>query len=141
LTERDLELLTNLERLELPTLSWGIVDTALSEDEVFEVIEEALNAVGDYVSAPRDVLARLIQHALVSPVAGQTQQYRTRFAEAVRLFARLRQLFPKHLRDQTWRAAPELVSDYRLLTRARRVPRRPIAPSSAIDAALERFPE
>jgi hypothetical protein len=136
LTERDLEILSDLERLELPTLSWGIVDAALSRDDVLRAVEAAIDGAGDYVTAPQDVLDQLVRHAVLAPVVDKPDYFRTRFAEAVRLFARLRQLFPNHIRDQTWRAAPELVSDYRVLTRARRIPQRDVPPKGAIDEAL-----
>jgi hypothetical protein len=136
LTEFDYELLTELERRELPTLSWGIVDAALSEDEVLGTIESALDRAGDYETLPRSVLARLEQHALVVRPAGDPDQFRTRFAETIRLLQRLRQLFPNHIRDRTWRAAPELISDYRVLSRVRRIPQRNVNPRAAIDQAL-----
>ena len=40
LTGRELELLSRLEQLELPTLSWGIIDTSISREEVITAIED-----------------------------------------------------------------------------------------------------
>ncbi len=53
-------------------------------------------------------------------------------AELVRLFARMRQLFPKHLLNQGWKIAPTLVADYRLILRPRQRPRRNVAVSDVI---------
>jgi hypothetical protein len=136
LTEFDYEVLSELERLELPTLTWGIVDSSLAEDEVLGAVESALEKAEDYTTSPREVLNRLEQHTLITPVPGRSDQFRTRFAETIRLLQRLRQLFPNHIRDRTWRAAPELVSDYRVLSRARRFPVRDVDPHDAIEEAL-----
>ena len=45
-------------------------------------------------------------------------------SEAIRLLARLRQLFPRHLDNRQWQTAPTLVADYRFLLRPRVFPRR-----------------
>ena len=65
---------------------------------------------------------------------------RTRMAEAVRLFSRLRQLFP----NRPWQLAPTLVADYRLARVPRRYPRRELAPDQVLkrleeDVRLTRF--
>ncbi|MHC5935624.1 hypothetical protein [Nostoc sp.] len=54
--------------------------------------------------------------------------FRTRMAEAVRLFARLRQLFP----NNNWQISPTLVADYRLQIRPRIYPKRYITPEAVI---------
>ncbi|WP_335112226.1 hypothetical protein [Nostoc sp.] len=54
--------------------------------------------------------------------------FRTRMAEAVRLFARLRQWF----RDNNWQTSPTLVADYRLQIRPRIYPKRYITPEAVI---------
>jgi hypothetical protein len=49
-------------------------------------------------------------------IEGTRPRYRTRMAEAVRFFSKLRQIFP----GRPWQLAPTLVADFRLT----RVPRR-----------------
>jgi hypothetical protein len=137
LTDQELELLSRLESLELPTLSWGIIDTSLSREEVSAAIEDSLEKAEDYTTSPDDVLAQLERSALIIAVETDPTRYRTRFAEAVRLFARLRQLFPPHLQNGTWPAAPELVTDFRVLSRPRRFPRRDVDPATTIDTAVD----
>ncbi|MEH2285024.1 MAG: DEAD/DEAH box helicase [Nostoc sp.] len=55
--------------------------------------------------------------------------FRTRMAEGVRLFARLRQLFP----NNSWQTSPTLVADYRLQIRPRIYPKRYITPETVIE--------
>jgi len=61
------------------------------------------------------------------------ERYRTRMAEAIRLFSRLRQLFPNR-RPDAWRNAPNLVADYRLLLHPRRFPRRDQTPEQVLSS-------
>jgi superfamily II DNA or RNA helicase len=79
----------------------------------------------------------LIDFALLMEVptrAGGPARFRTRMAEGVRLFARLRQLFPgKHAGRDGWIAASTLVADYRLLWRPRRYPKREVTTPEAIE--------
>ncbi|QLE53718.1 hypothetical protein FD724_38340 (plasmid) [Nostoc sp. C057] len=60
--------------------------------------------------------------------SGRRSLFRTRMAEGVRLFARLRQLFP----NNSWQTSPTLVADYRLQIRPRIYPKRYITPEAVI---------
>jgi hypothetical protein len=116
-----------LEALEMRSLTWGFVDQSLSEQEAYDTIAAALTRHSRSEHAA-DVLDKLCSLALVRMLTeAGSRRYRTRFAEMVRLLSRSRQWFS----GQTWQAAPTLVSDFRVDTRARRYPRRNIAPASA----------
>ena len=132
------DVLNELEALELPALSWGILDGRLSEPEVVRVIEAVLDAHDDVTTPPTAVLAALQRQAVLlrQPDAAEPT-YRTRLGEAVRLFARLRQLFPQHVTAGTWSAAANLVFDYRLVARSRHFPRRDIVSADVVDDLVE----
>src|SRR5580700_606047 len=91
------QLLSGLEDLELPLLSWGLTDGVLSEDEVLTSIDATLAGDPDGARgwASGDVRDFLVDRALLFRVPGSSPpQYRTRVAETLRLTAQLRQLFP-----------------------------------------------
>ncbi len=113
----DLLLLDEIEALELRSLRWGFADGSLSENEVAEM---AARIVGQ--DAADNALDSLLRRKLLLEVsgAGDEIRIRSRFAEAVRLLSRLRQLFP----GRPWAGAPRLVSDYRIDLRRRRYPDR-----------------
>ncbi|HVY88816.1 MAG TPA: protein DpdJ [Hyphomonadaceae bacterium] len=113
----DLDLLDAIERLELRALRWGFADGSLSEQEVADVAAEVIGADG-----ADEALDALLRRRLLLEVWGPGDEIRirSRFAEAVRLLSRSRQLFP----GRPWAGAPRLVSDYRLDIRRRRYPRR-----------------
>jgi hypothetical protein len=121
----DAEMALNaIERDEMSALTWGFVDASISETDAEKAIE-------DYFSEhslpcdPVELLDSLVDLKLVRMWRkGNVRRYRSRFAEFVRLAARLRQLFP----SQPWRAASTLVSDYRLQAIPRSYPRRNIRP-------------
>jgi hypothetical protein len=127
--------LDQLEAMEARCLVWGLVDNALSTDEVTEALRRALakpeaaRALKDgncQVQNAWDLRGLLVERKMLFevPVAVDAEKrWRTRMAEGVRLIARLRQLFPKHGTSQ-WVEAATLVADYRFLRRARRYPRR-----------------
>lgn len=135
-----------LERREVRVLVWGLVDGALSKDEVEEVLNDVLS---DNLSQPLladpdchiltadDLRDNLLKLALLMEVPGRPGmpgRFRTRMAEGVRLFARLRQLFPgRHSGRDGWMTAPTLVADYRLLWRPRRYPRRDLTTPEALE--------
>jgi hypothetical protein len=137
-----LPLLDQLERAEANLLTWGYVDGGFSEDEVRQHIVTVMDVEEEDAD---DVLDDLIQGQLLVRIrTGRRVVYRTRSAETLRLLARLRQLFPQHLRNGTWRHAPTLVSDFRYALRPRRYPNRGIAVDDAValisagrDPALE----
>ncbi|GJG99175.1 protein DpdJ [Paraburkholderia terrae] len=141
LAERALD---ELEQIEARALVWGLVDNALSDDEVYDALDRVLNQkrnaeLRDDVACSittardlRDLLVTLHMLFKVPDTHSDSDQdgsrWRTRMAEGVRLIARLRQMFPQHARDPhsdtQWTGAPTLVADYRFLRRARRYPER-----------------
>jgi ATP-dependent Lhr-like helicase len=123
------ELLSALEDLELPLLSWGVTGTALTLDEVLEVIEAQRANVGDYGPPPpaADLLEYLVEEALLFKVPESSPPcYRTRLAESLYLTVQLRQLFPPRWLTQPpqgwWQQGRRLVADYRLHVAPRRYP-------------------
>lgn len=126
--------LDELERREVRVLVWGLVDSALSESEVLEVLDQTIDTNRDAADHPdcsflgaRGLLDQLLELSLLMPIEsrdGRTLRYRSRMAEGVRLLVRLRQLMPKHCKNEQWITAPNLVADYRLLWRPRRYPKR-----------------
>src|SRR6185503_14238805 len=64
---------------------------------------------------------------------GSRRVYRTRMGEAVRLFARLRQLFP----NRKWQVAPTLVADFRFSLRPRVYPNRNLQPEQVVGLLKE----
>ncbi len=135
-------LLSGLEDLELPLLSWGVTDGALSEDEVLEAIDHVLAARPQAAASavPGDIRDFLQDRALLFRVPGSTPpRYRTRLAETLRLTAQLRQLFPPRVtpggpQRDWWQDGRRLVADYRLHAAARRYPRWDIPATDALSA-------
>src|SRR5437870_3343393 len=136
--EHALEFLGNLERAEVEVLTWGLVDGFFSEAEIEERAQEFLAAlasrgvVAAYSSA-WDLVEALLEDDLLWKLPG-IDRYRTRMAETVRLFARLRQIFPD-TSDSAWRTAPRLVADYCLAVRQRTYRRRDVPPND-VGAAI-----
>ena len=134
-----------LEELEVRSLVWGLVDVAMSHEEVSEVLRGVLHSDRGSELGGRDdctiytgadLRDRLVWHHALFPVLDQQGEqlgWRTRMAEGVRLLTQLRQLFPRH-RDGGWTSAATLVADYRLVRRPRRYPKRDIAPTEAREA-------
>ena len=126
-----------LEQREARVLVWGLVDSALGEQEVHDALngvfesEKYLKVSGQSdctVHTAEDLLELLkaLGQIFQVPTRGldAPQRWRTRMAEGLRLLTRLRQLMPRHKGPTGWAAAPTLVADYRLLWRPRRYPRR-----------------
>jgi hypothetical protein len=125
-----LEVLGDLERTEARLLAWGVVDSAMSEDEILERIEDSCKR-HHVDELPDNVLEALLEQRLVFEVEDvEDGGFRTRMGEAVRLFARLRQW----VHGRSWLAAPTLVADFRFDLRPRAYPRRNIAPADAVEA-------
>ncbi|QDV37412.1 protein DpdJ [Tautonia plasticadhaerens] len=119
-----------LEREESKLLSWGVVDGGFTAEEIEEHAEAAIASRGIDLSAG-ELRDELIDRKLLFPMLlGSRQLYRTRMAEAVRLLARLRQLFP----GRPWRIAPTLVADFRFDRRPRRYPTRHLDPAAVLEA-------
>lgn len=109
-------LLDAIEAKEELSLRWGDVDASLSRDELLALASQTLPA-GD----GEELIETLLERVLVVEFdVGGLPRYRSRFAEAMRLLTRLRQIFP----NQSWRGAPPLVADFRIDLRPRRYPRR-----------------
>lgn len=140
--------LDELERRESRVLVWGLVDSALSEEEVDETLREIINKCQDLIADPActiDTELRLRQRLLdlgyLTQVYGRSltrARYRTRMAEGVRLFARLRQLFPGKHEGAEWVNGATLVADYRLLWRPRKYPERNLTQTDVHAAIAER---
>lgn len=131
--------LDRIEEREARLLSWGIVDGAFSQTEIFGIIdpliEEALERrMEDFLNAD-DVLEELLRRKWITevPLGDGSTGYRSRMAETVRLLQRLRQLFPKHAGASGWQRAPSLVADFRFLRRRRRYPARDIPAERALE--------
>jgi hypothetical protein len=107
--------LNEVEKRELPLLTWGVTSGTLGETELEDIIRSV--APGENVD---DLLDALVDQGLVVPKGLAEERYRSRMAETVRLATSLRQWF--HGRD--WLTAPTLVSDARFLSQPRVVPRR-----------------
>lgn len=107
--------LNEVEKRELPLLTWGVTSGTLSEAELEEIVSSV--APDEDID---EVLDALIDRGLMVPKGLVEERYRSRMAETVRLATSLRQWF--HGRD--WTTAPELVSDARFLSQPRVVPRR-----------------
>ena len=127
--------LSVLERKETSLLSWGAVNGYFALEEVEDLAAEfvARHSLWNIVPDPVELVDELIERSLLFEFSDNGQyRCRTRMAEAVRLFSRLRQLFPKHLSNKTWRNASSLVADYRLITRPRSYPKRELPPAEVM---------
>lgn len=128
------ELLDRLEAREYELLTWGFLDGGFAREEIEEIAEQVLEDHGVYDIGPDDLIASLGEGKLLFEFhLDERTLWRTRFAEAIRLFARLRQIF----KADGWSMAPSLVSDFRLAMRPRRYPLRDIEPQQ-VQSDLER---
>ncbi len=132
-----------LEDVELRLLVWGVTNGSLAHDEALNIIDQAvadLDPTPAVIPPADSVLRMLLRRALLTVVPGLSPpRYRTRLAEAVRLVASLRQLFPPRgfhdvdqLQEGWWHQSPSLVADYRLHVRPRLYPRRDIPAGTAL---------
>lgn len=137
MTTLALDFLTSLEQREVRLLGWGYVDGSWSRDELIDLADEFVIANDKTgLVTPAQVIEELRSRALLLAVdGGAGKTFRTRMAETVRLLSRLRQLFPKH-RDAGWIHAPTLVSDFRVVARARTYPDRNVPAEEVIAAAV-----
>ena len=132
--------LDRLERLEVRVLVWGLVDSALSLDELDDTLRDVLNDKDNQklvtdpectIDTEASLCQRLISLGYLAEIPGRQgapRRFRTRMAEGIRLFARLRQLFPRRHEGAAWVSGATLVADYRLLWRQRRYPARDLTP-------------
>jgi hypothetical protein len=120
---QNVEVLTHLELLESKLLTWGVVDGSFTRDELCTEIERLLDE-SEIEHNADDFLEQLIDNRFLFEFNdGGRLRYRTRMAEAVRLFARLRQIRPWN----SWQTAPTLVGDFRFAVAPRYYPRRHIS--------------
>ncbi len=119
-----LSLLSEIERREMVSLTWGFVEGSLPASEIVSLAKQRV-AAHDLEIDPDDLIEELIDRGLLFELRGN--RFRSRFAETVRLLAQLRQLFE----GRNWRNAPGLVSDFRIDRRPRRYPKRDIPPNIA----------
>ena len=125
-----LELLERLEAREHELLTWGFLDGGFMREEVEQLAQEIIDASDGFLP-PEDLIAILQDRALLFDFNFEGRHlYRSRFAEAVRLFARLRQIF----KPSAWNISPSLVADYRLAVRPRRYPKRDVPPAEVQNA-------
>ncbi|HMI82567.1 MAG TPA: protein DpdJ [Polyangiaceae bacterium] len=141
--EHALEFLGVIERAEESLLTWGLVDGFFSEDELVQRADDFLAALGTRgvpggYDSGWELLEALLDDNLLWKVPN-TERYRTRMAETVRLFCRLRQIFPD-ARNAAWRTAAGLVADYRLLIRHRMYPRREVVARDVVAAVRREVP-
>ena len=124
--------LDQIEQCEARLLTWGLVDGFLSSEEMSALVDPMLDdlqyADGLSFVSVATVIKALKDRALLFDVGEEPgSRYRSRMAEAVRLFFRLRQLFPQHRGLTGWQSAPTLVADFRFIWRRRRYPRRGVS--------------
>ncbi|MBW4589395.1 DEAD/DEAH box helicase [Aetokthonos hydrillicola Thurmond2011] len=121
------EFLNILEGKEVKLLTWGIVDGGFTEEEIDEIAQEFV--INNEVDIDGDLINEMLERRLLFEFNLKGRRlFRTRMAESVRLFARLRQLFP----NRNWQTAPTLVADYRLQISPRIYPKRKITPEKII---------
>ena len=131
------DILDQIEQKEARFLNWGLVDSFINTDELYNIIDATIEGTNntDYSVLDHEaIIDELVNRALIfevseSIIGVEEKVYRSRMAEGVRLFFRLRQQFAKHEGDNGWQTAPTLVSDYRFLWRRRKYPRRDIEPT------------
>lgn len=135
------DLLTALEDLELPLLSWGVTTGALSAEEVTKTVEALLvsHPKAPETASAEDIIRHLSDNGLLYTVLGATPAvFRTRLGETLKLTAQLRQLFaPRRDEDamtpKWWLRGRRLVADYRLHIAPRRYPRRDVSVAEALE--------
>jgi DEAD/DEAH box helicase/Helicase conserved C-terminal domain len=119
-----------LEESDAKNLAWGLTDESWTRDGILAFLADHLPD-GD----PRACLDELIAANLVVQLPREwPSRYRTRMAEAVRLFFRLRQLFP----GRPWQTGSHLVSDFRFVRRQRAFPERKLGPASVMTELSDR---
>jgi hypothetical protein len=117
------ELLANLERREAALLEWGFLDVSHTCDEIVDLFANDPEwgvAFQELANGSEELFVdNLAECCLLHRVSEDTPRtYRSRFAESIRLMARLKQRF----KDTDWSHAPELVSQVKLHLAPRRFP-------------------
>lgn len=123
-----LRFLDQLEAEEVKLLTWGVVDGGFSQEEI-ELRAVQFLEQQETDSSPASLIDAMLRRRLLFEFNLEGRRLlRTRMAESVRLFARLRQLFPW----RRWQVSPTLVADYRFSLRQRAYPSRRIPPEEVI---------
>jgi len=124
------EFLALIERQESRLLSWGFYGGSFDSAQVEEWLAqgtEDLQLEWSQIASTGESLESLLEllkeERLLYELPDRPGNYRTRFAEGVRLLASLRQLFP----GRAWTVAPRLVSDVRMHLSPRLYPRRDVS--------------
>lgn len=126
------DLLGFAERAEARLLSWGFYDVSFSAAELRQLVKtegpSGLQEAVDYLESEEgvrfsDLIDEMQFDQLLFEVSTIPRRFRTRFAEAVRLFARLKQFFT----EEEWNAGARLVADVRVHISPRRYPLRDTA--------------
>jgi hypothetical protein len=130
------EFLSLIELQESRLLSWGFFggsfDAAQAEEWVDLASEDIKLFWGELQSRGETIqglLERLALERLIFELQNRPGNYRSRFAEGIRLLAGLRQLFP----HRSWTVAPRLVSDIRIDLKPRLYPKRDVSSQSCWD--------
>ena len=110
--------LSAIERAELRSLTWGYADGSLTYDQLSDLF--VASGCGPREEVDRIVDLMVERSLVLEGWTGGMARYRSRFAETVRLLVHLRQV----TESKPWDVAPDLVSDYRVVTSPRRVPKR-----------------
>ena len=136
-----------LERREARLLVWGLVDSALTHDEVLAILDEVITSRTDLVSDPSNSIQdsdRLLEYLEAQKLLHRVRQlgtsnnlrWRTRMAEGLRLLTRLRQLTGRQEEQDLWSSGPTLVADYRFIWKPRKYPKRNIDKTTFISSTL-----
>ena len=119
-----LAVLDALEEADARNLAWGLTDESWTRDGLAEFIGRHTGAAD-----PEACIDELLAGNLLVQLPREwPARYRTRMSEAVRLFTRLRQMFP----GQPWQSGARLVSDFRFLRRPRAFPERNLEPRKVL---------
>ncbi|MGV0718641.1 protein DpdJ [Mycolicibacterium sp. XJ662] len=119
-----------IEEVDARHIAWGLTDESWTRPQLVELLAAKWDGSDPDECINELVIARL----LVKLPREWPNRYRTRMAEAVRLFTHLRQLFP----NRPWQSGSSLVSDYRFLRRPRYFPSRDQSPALVMDALKQR---
>lgn len=114
--------LNELELRETKLLTWGFVDGGFSEEEINELAQEFCAIQQSNITSEELLDCMKEKGLLLELPLAKGNVWRTRMAESVRLFAKLRQIFDVN----KWRISPTLVSDFRFSLARRTYPNRNI---------------
>ncbi|MDX3106013.1 protein DpdJ [Nonomuraea angiospora] len=113
-----------LEAHEDPLLSWGVVDGGFTDDELHALVDDVLIKSGELITVQDAIDALDRKGMIIRDAAASPPRWRTRNGEALRLLARLRQIFLSDNPAAAWRQGTPLIADFRYARRSRAYPRR-----------------